>query len=151
MRRLESLQPNMSTLRAIGSRGARLLPISVSAHGSAWRFMEPTRPRRVTSAATSAQADLVPQPSGGSNDVKETVGVLENFIDQAEKRAWFLYDSRSSEPTLNRGGNMSGWRLIGLYVYCVLLTGLATAFAAAFATAPYWIWPALKSASAWFL
>ena len=80
-----------------------------------------------------------------------SVGVLENFIDQAEKRAWFLYDSRSSEPTLNRGGNMSGWRLIGLYVYCVLLTGLATAFAAAFATAPYWIWPALKSASAWFL
>ena len=80
-----------------------------------------------------------------------SVGVLENFIDQAEKRAWFLYDSRSSAPTLNRGGNMSGWRLIGLYVYCVLLTGLATAFAAAFATAPYWIWPALKSASAWFL
>jgi hypothetical protein len=42
---------------------------------------------------------------------------------------------------------MSGWRLIGLYAYCILLTALAAAFAAAFATAPYWLWPTLMSAS----
>ena len=34
---------------------------------------------------------------------------------------------------------MSGWKLIGLYVYCFLLSLLAAVIAAGFATAPYWI------------
>ena len=41
--------------------------------------------------------------------------------------------------------NMSGWRLFGLYAYCLLLTALAAALSAAFATAPHWIWPAQMS------
>jgi hypothetical protein len=43
--------------------------------------------------------------------------------------------------------SMSGWRLIVLYAYCFLLTAVAAAFAASFATAPYWLWPTLMSAS----
>jgi hypothetical protein len=37
---------------------------------------------------------------------------------------------------------MSGWRFVGLFAYYVLLGALAALFAAAFATAPFWIWPA---------
>jgi hypothetical protein len=37
---------------------------------------------------------------------------------------------------------MSGWRFVGLFAYYVLLAALAALFAAAFATAPLWIWPA---------
>ena len=37
---------------------------------------------------------------------------------------------------------MSGWRFVGLFAYYVLLAALAALFAAAFATAPFWIWPA---------
>ena len=36
---------------------------------------------------------------------------------------------------------MSGWRFAGLFAYYVLLSVLAVFLAAAFATAPYWIWP----------
>jgi hypothetical protein len=36
---------------------------------------------------------------------------------------------------------MSGWKLVGLYVYCLLLTTIAALLAAALATAPYWIFP----------
>jgi hypothetical protein len=53
---------------------------------------------------------------------------------------------KARRPRLVKG-DMSGWRLIGLYAYCVLLSALAAAFAAAFATAPYWIWPAQISAN----
>ena len=34
---------------------------------------------------------------------------------------------------------LSGWRLIGLYFYCLLLTTAAAALAAIIATAPYWV------------
>ena len=37
---------------------------------------------------------------------------------------------------------MNGWRLVGLLAYYVLLGALAALIAAAFATAPFWIWPA---------
>ena len=37
---------------------------------------------------------------------------------------------------------MSGRRFVGLFAYYVLLGALAALFAAAFATAPFWIWPA---------
>jgi hypothetical protein len=57
-----------------------------------------------------------------------SIGLLDNFIDQA------------SQPG-GRGMTMRGWRFVGLYVYYVLLSALAVLFAAAFATAPYWIWP----------
>jgi hypothetical protein len=40
-----------------------------------------------------------------------------------------------------RGAAMSGWRLIGLYLYFVLLSAVAAALAAALAVAPHWIWP----------
>jgi len=33
----------------------------------------------------------------------------------------------------------SGWRLIGLYFYCVLLSALAAALAAIIGVAPFWI------------
>jgi len=43
---------------------------------------------------------------------------------------------------LNEGGcGTTGWQVIGLYLYCVLLAALAAAVAAALATAPHWIWP----------
>jgi hypothetical protein len=47
----------------------------------------------------------------------------------------------------SRGMTMIGWRLVGLLAYYVLLSALAAVFAAAFATAPYWIWPAQIAAS----
>jgi hypothetical protein len=34
---------------------------------------------------------------------------------------------------------VSGWRLIGLYLYCLLLTTLAAALAAIMATWPHWL------------
>jgi hypothetical protein len=37
---------------------------------------------------------------------------------------------------------MSGWRFVWLFAYYVLLSALAVLFAAAFATAPLWIWAA---------
>src|SRR4051812_24096112 len=37
---------------------------------------------------------------------------------------------------------MSGWRFAGLFAYYIVLSALAVIFAAAFATAPYWLWPA---------
>lgn len=36
---------------------------------------------------------------------------------------------------------MNGWRFIGLYFHCLLLSALAVALAAIIATAPYWIGP----------
>lgn len=36
----------------------------------------------------------------------------------------------------------TGWRLLGLYFYCVLLTALAAAFASAFVISAYWTLPA---------
>jgi hypothetical protein len=66
-------------------------------------------------------------------------GLLDNLVGQAETSRAF-----SDEPadTTVRGVTMSGWRCVGLFAYYVLLSALAVLFAAAFATAPYWIWPA---------
>ena len=66
-------------------------------------------------------------------------GLLDNLVGQAETSRAF-----SDEPadTTVRGVTMSGWRCIGLLAYYILLSALAVLFAAAFATAPYWIWPA---------
>ncbi|MET4799743.1 hypothetical protein ABIA96_002312 [Bradyrhizobium sp. LB11.1] len=38
-----------------------------------------------------------------------------------------------------RGVAMSGWRFIGLFACCVLLSALVVVIAAAFATLPHWI------------
>jgi hypothetical protein len=35
----------------------------------------------------------------------------------------------------------SGWRLFGLYTYCLLLTALAVAFVTILVATPYLIWP----------
>ena len=35
----------------------------------------------------------------------------------------------------------SGWRLFGLYIYCLLLTALAVAFVTILVAAPYLVWP----------
>ena len=66
-------------------------------------------------------------------------GLLDNLVGQAETSRAF-----SDEPadTTVRGVTMSGWRCIGLLAYYILLSALTVLFAAAFATAPYWIWPA---------
>ena len=39
------------------------------------------------------------------------------------------------------GRMLNGWRLFGLYIYCLLLTALAVAFVTIFVAAPYLIWP----------
>lgn len=41
-----------------------------------------------------------------------------------------------------RPGGKAGLGLVGLFLYCVLLTGLAAAFASAFVIGAYWIFPA---------
>ena len=38
-----------------------------------------------------------------------------------------------------RTHRVSGWRLIGLYLYCLLLTMLAAALAGIIATGPHWL------------
>ena len=54
---------------------------------------------------------------------------------------------RASRQSGDRTAKASGLVLIGQFAYCVLLSTLAAAFAAAFATAPYWI---PEIASAWW-
>jgi hypothetical protein len=44
---------------------------------------------------------------------------------------------RSASPHTRE---LSGWRLIGLYFYYVLLSALAAALAAIVGILPYWIW-----------
>jgi hypothetical protein len=39
----------------------------------------------------------------------------------------------------SRGVNMSGWKVLRLYMYYVTLSALAALLAAAAATLPYWI------------
>jgi hypothetical protein len=36
----------------------------------------------------------------------------------------------------------SGWRVIGLWAFYVLLSALTAALSAAIGTLPYWVWPA---------
>ena len=51
---------------------------------------------------------------------------------------------RHANPTRRAfgAGGKAGWGLVGLYLYCVLLTALAAAFATAFVIGAYWILPA---------
>jgi hypothetical protein len=44
-----------------------------------------------------------------------------------------------SEAADSRTPKITGWRLILLYFYCVLLTTLAAILATTIATAPHWI------------
>ena len=60
-------------------------------------------------------------------------GLLDNSVGQ---------DESSLADAAVEIGTMSGWRFAGLFAYYVLLSALAALFAAAFATAPIWIWPA---------
>ena len=50
--------------------------------------------------------------------------------------------SRFSEDEDTRPVGASGWRVIGLCAFYVLLSALAAALSAALGTLPYWIWPA---------
>ena len=52
--------------------------------------------------------------------------------------------SRLAHPMgrASRPGGKAGWGLVGHYLYCVLLTALAAAFASAFVIGAYWILPA---------
>ena len=47
-----------------------------------------------------------------------------------------------SEDEDTRPVETSGWRVIGLYAFYVLLSGLAAALSAAIGMLPYWIWSA---------
>jgi hypothetical protein len=49
---------------------------------------------------------------------------------------------RFSEDEDTRPVETSGWRVIGLYAFYVLLSALAAALSAAIGTLPYWIWSA---------
>jgi len=51
-----------------------------------------------------------------------------------------------SDYSIRRGSRLqvSGWRLVGLFLYCLLLTTLAAALAGIIATAPHWL-PGLMS------
>jgi hypothetical protein len=42
-----------------------------------------------------------------------------------------------TEPS--RRAAVSGWRMLGLYIYCLLLTSLAAALAAVLAGWPHWL------------
>lgn len=66
--------------------------------------------------------------------------LLDNFTDQAESYG-SVFSTKPANATVEEF-TMSGWRFVGLLAYYVLLSALAALFAAAFATAPYWIWPA---------
>lgn len=46
---------------------------------------------------------------------------------------------RPAEVEEARGVAISGWRFIGLFVCCVLLSALVVVIAAAVATPPHWI------------
>ena len=47
--------------------------------------------------------------------------------------------SDHSTPRGFQAPQMNGWRLIGLYFYCLLLTTLAAALAGIMATASHWL------------
>jgi hypothetical protein len=54
------------------------------------------------------------------------------------------YDKKQEGAVSITVGNNDYARLgaVGLYLYCLLLARLAVLFSAAFATFPYWLWPA---------
>lgn len=67
-----------------------------------------------------------------------SIGLLATSSTRRKCLREFSETSRSG----GRGKTMSGWRFFGLFAYYGLLAALAALFAAAFATAPFWIWPA---------
>jgi hypothetical protein len=50
------------------------------------------------------------------------------------------HKSRSSQSQSSQG-KTNDWKLVRLFLYCVVLSAVAAVFAAAFALMPYWLWP----------
>jgi hypothetical protein len=53
-----------------------------------------------------------------------------------------MFECRSRPPQLQMSqARTSDWKLVRLFLYCVVLSAVAAVFSAVFALVPYWLWP----------
>ena len=73
-----------------------------------------------------------PSENGGGR----RTGSFLSFYDRSDKVSFMV--NRFSGPMCQRP-ELNGWRFLGLYLYCLLLSALATVLAIIVSTWPQWI------------